>query len=142
MPYKDPEKKKLYSKIYREMFREKILTQRRSYWKEQRMKVLLHYSNNQLECKCCGEEIYEFLSIDHINGGGNQHRKQLGSKYIYSWLISNNFPAGYQVLCHSCNMAKAFYKECPHEVIKRQINEKQLTVPSETDTVILDETSM
>jgi hypothetical protein len=41
-----------------------------------------------------------------------------GSKYIYSWLIQNNFPGGYQVLCHNCNMAKAFYKVCPHKEVK------------------------
>src|SRR5438094_2571359 len=27
-------------------------------------------------CACCGESTYEFLCIDHINGGGNRQRKQ------------------------------------------------------------------
>ena len=26
-------------------------------------------------CACCGEDRYEFLSIDHINGGGAKHRR-------------------------------------------------------------------
>ena len=77
--------------------------------------MLNHYSKGALACKCCNEQHYEFLSIDHIHGGGNQHRKKLGSKYIYSWLIQSLFPKGYQVLCHNCNMAKAFYKICPHK---------------------------
>ena len=79
------------------------------------MKVLAHYSNGALTCACCADPTYEFLSIDHVLGGGTQHRKSLGSKYIYNWLIQNKFPAGYQVLCHNCNMAKTFYKQCPHK---------------------------
>jgi hypothetical protein len=70
-------------------------------------------------CKCCGEERVEFLSIDHINGGGNQHRKEItGFKQgnIYRWLKKNNFPEGFQVLCFNCNMSIGFYGYCPHEV--------------------------
>ena len=60
-------------------------------------------------------DIYEFLSIDHINNDGAAHRRKLGSNYIYSWLIQTNFPEGFQVLCHNCNLAKGFYKQCPHQ---------------------------
>lgn len=88
----------------------------------QRKFVLLHYSDGQLCCKCCGETIYEFLSLDHIDGGGTQHRKSLGSKYIISELISLGMPVGYQVLCHNCNMAKGFYGVCPH---KQKLLERQ-----------------
>src|SRR5262245_66611093 len=28
-------------------------------------------------CWCCGEEDYEFLTIDHPNGGGRKERKEL-----------------------------------------------------------------
>lgn len=121
MPHKDKEVKKAYMKWYRETKGEELLKKKRSYWKEQRLKVLSHYSNNTLECACCRECTYEFLAIDHINGGGTQHRKQLGSKYIYSWLIKNNFPEGFQVLCHNCNSAKSFYGICPHEEYKLRI---------------------
>ena len=31
------------------------------------------------------------------------------------WMIKNNFPKGFQVLCHNCNLAKGFYGKCPHE---------------------------
>lgn len=102
-------------KKYRRINRDKLLAHKLSYWKQQRLQVLSHYSNRSLQCKCCGERTYEFLSLDHIDGGGNQHRKKLGSKYIYSYLIHDNFPDGYQVLCHNCNLAKGFYKKCPHQ---------------------------
>lgn len=70
------------------------------------------------ECACCGEDIYEFLVIDHINGGGNKHRKEVlgagNTGSIYHWLIKNIFPDGFQTLCHNCNMAKGSYGFCPH----------------------------
>lgn len=102
-------------KNYRSKNRVFLSEQKKIKWREYRIKVLTHYSNGSLECNCCGEKEYKFLSIDHIWGGGNQHRKQLGSKYIYSWLIQNDYPEGYQVLCHNCNMAKSFYGGCPHK---------------------------
>jgi len=90
--------------------------------KKRRIIVLEYYSGKLPKCACCGESTYEFLSIDHINGGGNKHRKEMGMKNgkggnIYHWLIKNNFPEGYQVLCHNCNMAKGFYGICPHNVL-------------------------
>lgn len=33
------------------------------------------------------------------------------------WLRRNNYPNGFQVLCHNCNMAKGFYGKCPHQSI-------------------------
>lgn len=113
LPHKYPSQKKEYQRQYQQ--RPGRLEARRSVWKRLRLLVLSHYSQGTLRCACCAEAQYEFLSIDHIAGGGNQHRKALGSKYIYSWLKTHGFPEGYQVLCHNCNMAKAFYKVCPHQ---------------------------
>ncbi len=80
----------------------------------ERMVVLLHYSNENPKCACCGERENKFLCIDHINGGGKKHRKITGS-HFYRWVAKNGFPKGLQVLCHNCNMAKGFYGKCPHE---------------------------
>lgn len=80
-----------------------------------REKVLDHYGR---ECKCCQETIEEFLSIDHINNDGANHRRDVrggNSGNIYSWLVTNNFPAGFQTLCHNCNFAKGRYGACPHK---------------------------
>jgi len=76
-------------------------------------KVFKHYGK---KCNCCGELQIEFLTIDHINNDGNKHRKQIRGKYanIYSYLIKNNFPKTFQVLCWNCNLAKAKYGRCPH----------------------------
>lgn len=81
-----------------------------------KIEVLNHYSNNLLKCACCDESILEFLSIDHINGGGNKHFKELNKIGVnfYKWLKNNSFPIGYQVLCMNCNFAKGHFKTCPH----------------------------
>lgn len=65
-------------------------------------------------CDCCGETRYEFLAMDHIDGGGRKHRKKVGTK-IVRWLVKNEFPEGFRVLCHNCNAALGYYGYCPHE---------------------------
>ena len=46
--------------------------------------------------------------------GGRQHRKEIKQENICLWLVQNNFPEGFQLLCNNCNLAKGFYGECPH----------------------------
>lgn len=86
-----------------------------------RTEVLTHYSNGTPKCACCGIAEIKFLCIDHINGGGNAHRKTLPrGHYIYQWLKNEKYPEGFQVLCHNCNMAKGFYGICPHEEARQK----------------------
>ncbi len=81
-----------------------------------RVRCLSHYSNGNPKCSCCGEDKYEFLCIDHINGGGNKHRKEWRKNHgsLCHFLVSNGFPDGFRVLCHNCNLAIGFYGKCPH----------------------------
>lgn len=65
------------------------------------------------KCACCGEDRIEFLAIDHIDGGGRIHRKEINMDITF-WLKKHNYPPGFQVLCHNCNLAKGFYGACPH----------------------------
>lgn len=84
---------------------------------ENRRLVLAAYGGS---CRCCGEERSIFLAIDHVNGGGNKHRRALGNGKIagsanyYGWLVRNRYPKGFQVLCHNCNFAKS-HGGCPHQ---------------------------
>lgn len=68
------------------------------------------------KCQCCGETRWQLLCIDHINGGGNGHRRQLKElgTTVFAWLRKNGYPPGYRVLCHNCNMSIAFWGSCPH----------------------------
>ena len=70
-------------------------------------------------CACCGETTPEFLSVDHMNNDGAQHRKHVKSGQFYPWLKRNGFPKdGFQLLCMNCNSAKGFFGECPHQRAK------------------------
>lgn len=65
-------------------------------------------------CRCCGETIIEFLTIDHINGDGYKHRQEIGGG-ILRWLRNNGYPEGFQILCMNCNFGKRNGRECPHK---------------------------
>lgn len=120
-----------YIKQYRIKNREKIREQERrryaGYSKEWLAKVVLKNKNRRIRlrleaikryggvCTCCGEKQIEFLCIDHVEGGGNKHRKTMTTKSIGEWLYANNYPKGFQVLCFNCNSAKSAYKKCPHQ---------------------------
>lgn len=90
---------------------------------EDKLKVISHYSNGTNKCECCSEKYYEFLTIDHIKGGGHKHRKQVGYSKIYIWLIRNHFPIGYRVLCMNCNFAYGRYGYCPHKTGSKKLME-------------------
>lgn len=93
--------------------REKSLESKRKTNRKMRTEALDAYG---WKCACCKEDTEQFLSIDHMNGGGGAHRREIGSSSIYSWLRKNKYPEGFQTLCHNCNMAKGFYGRCPHTV--------------------------
>jgi hypothetical protein len=70
--------------------------------------VLDHYGH---ACACCGTT--DRLTVDHVNGDGNQHREQVGGGWaIYRWIIANNFPPGFQILCRPCNASKKSAQRC------------------------------
>lgn len=75
--------------------------------------VLHAYGGDSPVCACCNEPHIEFLSVDHIEGGGRKHRKKL-SGHFYAWLVRNNYPPGFRILCHNCNFALGRYGYCPH----------------------------
>jgi hypothetical protein len=80
------------------------------YFRELKGAVLAHYGD---PCACCGGT--DRLSIDHVNGDGAQHRAADGlgsSDAMYRWLISNNFPEGFQTLCSRCNSSKSRGDQC------------------------------
>ena len=85
--------------------------------KQLKLEVLTIYGGKK--CACCGETELSFLSIDHINGGGEQQRKKIGSgTAFYRWLRHSGYPEGFQVLCHNCNHGKHINGGiCPHQQI-------------------------
>ena len=94
----------------------------KKYYLKTKMMVFTHYGDNPPKCACCGETIIQFLTVDHIHGDGNKHRRRTGMKNslaIYLWLIKNNFPEGFQILCYNCNCGRAHNNGiCPHKQLR------------------------
>lgn len=125
-----PEKFAEYQKKYRIENREKLSV----YGKEYNKRRKEHYRELRRGikkaaldayggvCACCGEKQIEFLTIDHINDDGAEHRKSIwgkdsrsaGGNRFYYWLRRNKYPSGFQVLCFNCNFAKFHFDVCPH----------------------------
>ena len=99
------------------MEKEERNEKQRIFQRRQKIQAILYYGG---KCECCGEAKGEFLSIDHINGGGSKHRRKENTQ-ISNWLRQRGYPKGYRVLCHNCNMAIGLYGECPHKTGKSKI---------------------
>jgi hypothetical protein len=67
-------------------------------------------------CACCGETTPEFLTIDHIRGGGRQHRLRVKSQHsMYVDIIKRGIPKDeFRTLCMNCNFAYGHWGRCPH----------------------------
>lgn len=91
---------------------------------DNRLQCLSYYTEKRLSCNCCNIDDISLLTIDHINGGGGKHKIENRIKDIYTWLIDNNYPDGYQVLCHNCNSGKGIRSECPHKWTQDYYNTK------------------
>ena len=94
--------------------REEIRIRRATYHRRLKRELLAGYGQR---CACCGEEEERFLSLDHVNGGGAAHRRQIGSAPMV-WLdaIKRGFPADYQILCFNCNLGRHLNGGiCPHQ---------------------------
>jgi len=97
--------------------RDKILLYSHDRNLERKALLVAHYSKNISRCICCGEANVHFLTIDHIEQNGSQHRKSskcgTGSTF-YRWLIKEGMPEGYQVLCYNCNLSRTWHGKCIH----------------------------
>ena len=115
-----------YQKVWQSNNKERC--KKYSYEFNQRNKRIAfeHYGGVPPKCTCCGEKEFEFLTIDHINNDGKEHRKLIGagSYALYRWLLKNNFPDGFQIMCMNCNWAKGHHEKgwiCPHQMKKLEV---------------------
>lgn len=140
MPHKDREVRNAYARKYHQEHKEAIHKKQHLYYREHREKllgkskeygrkmkeanpsydkiwrdkmkyeVLSHYSKGEPVCAKCGIGDIDVLCLDHINGGGTEHRHREGliGQKLYRWIRKNNYPEGFQVLCFNCNMKKSF----------------------------------
>ena len=91
------------------------LKRRRELWGEYRLRIINGYGGL---CACCGLGDERFLTIDHVNNNGRQHRAELGggNRRLLLEIINRRFPPDFQLLCFNCNCAKSTNGGiCPHE---------------------------
>ena len=105
-----------YWKTFYIRHREELKAKTREWNHKIKLLALSAYSENGTpRCLRCGVNDIDVLTIDHINGGGNEHRRQLrvgsGTHFFY-WLRRNNYPSGFQVLCWNCNVKKRLREGC------------------------------
>lgn len=68
-------------------------------------------------CACCREDDLRFLTIDHINRDGKEHRRQVKKvNYgVYKDIRRLGYPRDrFRVLCWNCHMAMSLNGSCPH----------------------------
>jgi hypothetical protein len=91
-----------------------------------KLEVINKYGGCQCACLGCREIDIDCLQINHIDGNGNKHRKEINKKSgmdFYAWLKKNNFPPGYNVLCAICNFVRGLRTNrgtrrcCYHELM-------------------------
>ena len=72
------------------------------------------------KCSCCGETNIEFLTLEHINNDGAEHRASLGTgggNKVWFDLKKRGWPKeGFTILCWNCHMATCHGHPCPHKL--------------------------
>ena len=89
-------------------YRSKAKEYNNDYRQRLRVRLLTIYGNGKCACVKCGFTDIRALSVDHIDGGGEQERHRYGKSgnAFYELLKKHNFPKGYQTLCMNCQFIK------------------------------------
>lgn len=82
-----------------------------------RNSILLAYGGR---CYCCGLDDTRFLTIDHVNNDGAEHRRQNKHSYrtLLAQIVKKFWPDDYRLACWNCNSARGKNGGsgyCPHE---------------------------
>lgn len=89
---------------------------RKLYHKRYLMKyrsIVFEHYGNKCFCPKCPEPNSSFLTLDHVNNDGFKDTRTGLS--LYQWIIKNNFPDTFQLLCWNCNCGRHYNGGvCPH----------------------------
>jgi hypothetical protein len=84
-----------------------------------KLEIFGHYCKGDPVCVCCGKKTLDFLVIDHIDGGGNQHRKTV--KHIYRWLKHIHHDSEFRV--PTATTPPPLMTGCVHTAVSVKISE-------------------
>ena len=112
------------NKVSRKNYRERkhlYRPQQKKYFMALRREFISAYGG---ACHCCGETLMSFLTLEHMNNDGAEHRRRVGSGYgVYYDLRRRGWPKdeGITVACFNCNEGRRVNSggPCPHEAMKR-----------------------
>lgn len=130
--------RKSYSREYAKKNRDKVIANKRRYYQDvakqrqienrdefnrRRKERTRKYKEQFIEmyggkCNCCGETIFDFLTIEHRNGqkGKPKYEKSREhGEHGYKKASQEYRPDLYEILCWNCNCAKGHLGYCPHQ---------------------------
>lgn len=82
-----------------------------------RIEVICAYGG-RCTCPSCPETNNKFLTLDHVDNDGNQHRSTSGASHIWRWAKNNGFPKTLRLMCANCNLGRSWNGgKCPHQEI-------------------------
>ena len=136
---------KEYNREWQASNRERIKASRRDYEARNQERITSYQhkrrtdDNRELlellgnECKCCGEAYLPALAVDHVNGDGAEHKKELrynpSHSYFLKHLKAGTLKRPIQLLCHNCNIAKGTDLTCPCRYAKAENGGRGRNVP-------------
>lgn len=108
---KSDTRKYLSKNKHNDGFKARKKTAIRKHKDKTKARLLDLYGNS---CECCGCSIIEFLTLEHRNKNGSNHRKDLGGS-LQTWkeAIEVVNKDKYTILCMNCNWFQRFGKQCP-----------------------------
>lgn len=116
------DKQLLRLRLWKRKHKDRLRIENRNWYYRVRLEALQAYSGKFPKCACCEDSNLEFLAVDHIDGNGGKHRRELRSagrgSNFFLWLKRNKFPKGFRILCHNCNFSIGRYGYCPHNKLK------------------------
>ena len=119
MAFADIEQKKAYQREYRRRkrldhsYRVEMARYMRKHHRDTtelvKLAVVNVLTNGEGTCRWCGHGDLDVLCVDHVADNGVQHSKECGYRggnSLYKWIIKNDYPEGFQILCYNCNSKK------------------------------------
>jgi hypothetical protein len=107
-----PDAYRALSKLNRELkkndpvWQKRCNERRREARQKTKHQIVEHYTKGKMCCQMCGENYFPMLQVDHIKENGFEERKNLHGSDFFRYIIRNNFPDDYQILCAVCNIKK------------------------------------
>lgn len=98
---------------------EKIKAQGRVWMKQHQVELRAEFIKEYGGfCVCCGEDEEQFLTVEHLNHDGAEHREAVGANVLPD-LKRRGWPKDtITIMCMNCNWGRRFGGECPHSKFK------------------------